>query len=103
MDTASGEFENFTLPTLGPEQMETPYALAVHPTRGDVWITGGASDRMLRFDPKSKQFMTYPLPTRVTFMREVDFAEDGSVCSSYANLPGYAIEGGRPKVVCLTL
>jgi len=100
-EPTQSKFKVYKLPVLGPEQQETPYALAVHPLTGMVWITGGSSDRMIRFNPINEEFSAYPLPTRVTFMREIDFSEDGEVCSSYANLPGYAIEGGRPKIMCL--
>jgi len=27
--------------------------------------------------------------------------KDGRVCSSNANLPAYAIEGGLPKILCI--
>jgi streptogramin lyase len=100
-DTATREFKTYPLPARGPGELETPYAVGVHPVTRDVWITGGASDRLLRFDPRAEKFTAYPLPTRVTFMREVVFTRDGAVCSSYSNLPAHAIEGGRPRLVCL--
>lgn len=91
----------FPLPTLNPGEFETPYALNVHPRTGDVWITGNLSDRMLRFVPSSGRFLEYPSPTRTMFARDVIFTGDGSVCTSNSNLPAAAIEGGRPKLLCI--
>jgi len=92
---------NHRLPTLDPGEFETPYALNVHPATGDVWITGNLSDRMLRFEPASSRFYAYPSPTRTTFARDVIFTPMGSVCTSNSNLPAAAIEGGRPKLICI--
>lgn len=52
------------------------------------------SDRILRFDPDAETFQAYPSPTRVTFLRDFIFTPDGDVCTSNANLPASAIEGG---------
>lgn len=97
----TNEFKTYNLPPLAPTDKEAPYALNIHPESGDVWITGGTSDRLFRFIPDQERFVSYPLPTQVTFMREIVFAKNGSVCTSYSNLPAAAIEGGRPKIVCL--
>jgi hypothetical protein len=43
----------------------------------------------------------YPLPTRVTWLRDLVFAKDGGICSSSSNLPAYGIEGGRASFICL--
>ena len=64
----------------------------VHPKTGDVWITSNMSDRIFRFTPSTKTFVSYPLPTRVTWLRDLVFAEDGGICSSSSNLPAYGIE-----------
>jgi len=101
-DPNTSEFRSFKIPVSSQEEQETPYALAVHPKTQEIWITGGATDRLLRFNPNTETFKSYPLPTHVTFMRDLDFREDGTICTSYANLPGYAIEGGLPKIMCLT-
>lgn len=91
----------YRLPTLAPDQYETPYALNVDPRDGHVWITSNLSDRLFRFDPVAETFTSYPSPTRVNFMRDIVFTPDGDVCSSNSNLPAGAIEGGRPKIVCI--
>lgn len=100
-DPRSTKFETFTLPRLAPGEYETPYALNVHPKTGDVWITSNLSDRIFRFIPATRSFVSYPSPTRVTFLRDLVFTEDGKVCSSQSNLPAYAIEDGAPSFICL--
>jgi len=100
-DPATGEFKTYALPTLSPDEYETPYALNVHPKTGDVWMTSNMSDRILRFIPKEKRFISYPSPTRVTWLRDLVFTKDGRVCSSSSNLPAYAIEDGVPSFICI--
>jgi streptogramin lyase len=100
-DPVTGEFTTYPLPTLSPDEYETPYALNVHPKTGDVWITSNMSDRILCFIPKEERFISYPSPTRVTWMRDLVFTKDGQVCSSSSNLPAYAIEDGVPSFICL--
>ena len=101
-DTRSRTFvEHYHLPVLAENEYETPYAVGVEPTTGHVWIASNMSDRILRFDPVAERFVAYPSPTRVTFLRDFIFTPDGNVCTSNANLPAAAIEGGRPKLMCL--
>ena len=50
---------------------------------------------------RRKTFVSYPLPTRVTWLRDLVFAKDGGICSSSSNLPAYGIEGGRASFICL--
>jgi len=88
-------------PTLAPNEYEMPYALNEHPKTGIVWMTSNMSDRIFSFDPKNEQFTSYPLPTRVSYLRDIVFTEDGKVCSSNSNLPSYAIEGGLGGLICL--
>ena len=100
-DPTTAEFEIYPLPTLSPNEYETPYALNVHPKTGDVWITSNMSDRILRFIPREERFISYPSPTRVTWLRDLVFTKDGKVCSSSSNLPAYAIEDGAPSFICI--
>lgn len=100
-DTASKAFRSFKLPLLAKGEYETPYALNVDRKTGHVWVTSNQSDRVFRFDPKAEKFTTYPLPTRVSFLRDLVFTEDGKVCSSQSNLPAFAIEGGVPSFICI--
>jgi hypothetical protein len=64
-------------------------------------MTSNMSDRILRFIPKEERFISYPSPTRVTWLRDLVFTKDGKVCSSSSNLPAYAIEDGVPSFICL--
>ena len=48
-----------------------------------------------------KSFNVYPLPTRVTYTREVDFDAAGRVWTSNSNGPTWQIEGGIPHVIRL--
>lgn len=100
-DTRTQHFESFKLPLLAHNEYEVPYALNVHPKTGDVWITSNMSDRIFRFVPSTKTFITYPLPTRVTWLRDMVFTKDNAVCSSSSNLPAYGIEGGLASFICL--
>ncbi len=100
-DPRTSEFKTYPLPTLSPDEYETPYALNVHPKTGDVWMTSNMSDRILRFMPKEERFISYPSPTRVTWLRDLAFTNDGKVCSSSSNLPAYAIEDGVPSFICI--
>jgi virginiamycin B lyase len=95
------QFKQYQLPKLAPNEYETPYALNVHPDTGVVWMTSNMSDRIFSFDPNTESFTSYPLPTRVSFLRDIVFTQDGRVCSSNSNLPSYAIEGGLGGFICI--
>ena len=64
-------------------------------------MTSNMSDRILRFIPKEERFISYPSPTRVTWLRDLVFTKDGKVCSSSSNLPAYGIEDGIPSFICV--
>ncbi len=100
-DTGTQKFESYPLPLLAPNEYEVPYALNIHPITGDIWITSNMSDRWFRFIPATKTFVTYPSPTRVTWLRDWEFTSDGQACSSQSNLPSYAIEDGVPSFLCV--
>lgn len=101
LDPKTREFKQYKLPTLAPDEYETPYALNVHPETGIVWMTSNMSDRIFSFDPKTEKFTSFPLPTRVSYLRDIVFTKDGKICSSNSNLPSYAIEGGLGGFICL--
>jgi hypothetical protein len=46
-------------------------------------------------------FTVYPLPTRVTYTREIDFDALGRVWTSNSNSPAWQIEDGQPRVLRL--
>ncbi|MEX2016252.1 MAG: carboxypeptidase regulatory-like domain-containing protein [Candidatus Hydrogenedentales bacterium] len=83
-----------------PEGMdEIPYALSVHPETGDVWICGTGSDTLVRFIPETEEMITYQMPSRVTYTREIEFAKDGSVWTCNSNYPVRHVEDGRGSVI----
>ncbi len=100
-DPATGVFKNYKLPLLAGDEYEVPYALNVDQATGDVWITANATDRVLRFFPKTETFISYPSPTRVTVLRDLVFTKDGRVCNSTSNLPAYGMEDGVDTFFCI--
>jgi len=80
---------------------ETPYALHVDRRTDDIWICGTNSDSLIRFEPPLERFTVFPLPTRVTYTREIDFDLRGRVWTSNSNAPAWQIEGGMPRVIRL--
>ncbi|MBI1816045.1 MAG: carboxypeptidase regulatory-like domain-containing protein [Deltaproteobacteria bacterium] len=95
---SSGEFKTWKLPIGG---VETPYALNVDRHTDTIWICGTNSDTLMRLDPASEQFTVFPLPTRVTYTREIDFDDAGGVWTSNSNFPTWQIEGPGPKIIRL--
>jgi len=105
-DPSERAFQTYALPTMAGGAIDAPYALNVDRDRGTVWICGTNSDTLIRFDPNASDagreaFTVYPLPTRVTYTREIDFDDQGRVWTSNSNLPSWQIEGGFPRVVRL--
>jgi streptogramin lyase len=99
-DPETRAFQTIALP-IEPAGTETPYALHVDRRTDDVWICGTNSDTLMRYAPKSGDFTVYPLPTRVTYTREIDFDDEGRVWTSNSNLPTWQVEGGFPRVLRL--
>jgi virginiamycin B lyase len=99
-DPATREFRELALPS-EPPGSDMPYALNVHRPTGQVWICGTESDSLIRLDPETERFTIYPLPTRVTYTREIDFDSEGRVWTSNSNSPTWQIEGGMPRVLRL--
>lgn len=99
-DIETEQFELFEIP-IEPIGTETPYALNVDRSSDTVWICGTNSDTLMSFDPATEQFTIYPMPTRVTYTREIDFGEDGSIWTTNSNIPAWQIETGIPRVVRL--
>ena len=100
-DPKTEKFESIKLPLLANDEYEVPYALKVHPKSGDVWIASNNSDRVLRYIPKDKRFIPYPMPQQVIWFRDIEFSKDGNVCMSNSNLPAYAHEDKVPAFFCI--
>ena len=99
-DPKTRRYREWALPTQ-PLSGEAPYALAVNPVTQDVWVCGTNSDTLIRFEPTPERFTVYPLPTRVSYTREIDFDAAGRVWTSNSNSPSWQIEGGQPRVLRL--
>ncbi|NRA06598.1 MAG: carboxypeptidase regulatory-like domain-containing protein [Myxococcales bacterium] len=99
-DPETRAFETWDVP-IEPLGSETPYALHVDHSTDTVWICGTNSDSLIRFEPESEEFLVYPLPTRVTYTREIDFDAEGRVWTSNSNAPTWQIERGQPRVIRL--
>lgn len=98
---ADGSFSDYPLPS-ALNQVETPYSLNVDRARQQVWVTGTASDTLLRLDIASQRWQTFPLPRRVSFTRDVEIADDGRVYTSNGAFPSWQIEDGQPTLIELT-
>lgn len=105
LDTKTMQYTKYDMPRLSPGESEAPYAIAVDPRRQDVWITSNMSDRLFRFLPKEKRFITYPLPVHGAYTREFFFPADGRICTPSSPLPAApdVIEGGMDDIMCLDL
>ncbi len=97
-DPASGKFTRFDLP-LRPKGGDTPYALNVDRPRGVVWVNGNQSDSLYTFDIATETWQQIPMPRRVTFTRDVEFAPDGTAYTAIANFPGWHVEDGQPTLI----
>jgi len=110
VDPETFEVEEFDTPLRGPRRPRfAPNSILWIPAFDDsalmsfdpVWLTSNMSDRIFSFDPKTETFTSYPLPTRVSFLRDLIFTREGKICSSHSNLPAYATEGGLSGFICL--
>jgi cysteine-rich repeat protein len=107
-DPAIERWKVYDLPTgiAGPPfygNSEQPYALNVNRQRGDVWVTGSASDTLIRFEPDGERFSAYPVPTRGSYMREVVFDPDGNPWTCTSDEPDVKEGLGRGKFVKIEL
>lgn len=103
LDTKTMKYETYQIPALADDEVEAPYALGVDPKTQNVWITPNMSDRMFRFEPKTKKFTAYPMPTRGIYFRDVIFPGDGKVCGSNNPMPPLpeVVEGGMDSLLCI--
>jgi streptogramin lyase len=95
---STGEFTRFDLPVL-PKGSDTPYSLNVDRARGVVWVNGNQSDSLYALDIATGAWRVYPLPRRVSFTRDVEFAPDGSAYTALSNFPSWHVETMQPTLV----
>lgn len=93
--------EYWTVYELPDAENQIPYALNVD-TDGIVWICGTHNDTINRFDPKTETLVEYRLPTRVSYTREIEFGDDGSVWTSTSG-PARHMERGVGAVIRISL
>ena len=82
-----------------PAGSDTPYSLNVDRRRNIVWVTGTASDTLQAYDVARGDWSVFPLPRKVSFTRDIEIAEDGSVFSSNGAFPAWHIEDSQPTLI----
>ncbi len=95
---STGVFTRFDLPVL-PKGSDTPYSLNVDRARGIVWVTGNQSDSLYTYTIATRTWRVYPLPRRVSFTRDVEFAPDGSAYTALSNFPSWHVETMQPTLI----
>jgi len=99
-DPQTEKWKVYDLPN---KENQFPYALNVHPQTGDIWICGTTNDSMFRFIPKTEELIEYPMPSRVTYTREIEFGDDGSVWVCNSNWPNRHTERRLGSIIRITL
>jgi streptogramin lyase len=79
-----------------------PYAVNIAPN-GDVWICVTGNDTLSRYNPATKEITVFRLPSRVTYTREIEFGDDGSVWTCNSNAPPRHSERGLGSIIKLEL
>lgn len=97
------ETEEWKIYDLPNKENQFPYALNIHPQTGDIWICGTTDDSMFRFIPKTEELIEYPMPSRVTYTREVEFGDDGSVWVCNSNWPNRHTERRLGSIIRISL
>lgn len=96
----TGTFTRYELPVVPPGS-DTPYALNVDKRRGIVWVNGNQSDALHALDIATQTWRSVPLPRRVSFTRDVEIADDGTVFTSTSNFPSWHTEDAQPTLIRL--
>ena len=94
--------EKWTTYALPDYENQIPYALNID-AKGIVWICGTGNDTIGRFDPKTERLIEIPMPTRVTFTREIEFDEEGNIWTCSSNGPTRHNERGRGSLIRIEL
>ncbi|MBY0278217.1 DUF4215 domain-containing protein [Candidatus Binatia bacterium] len=105
-DPTIERWKQYALPTGVPGTFgtsELPYALNANRKNGEVWVTGSNSDTLLRFRPEREEFTVFPMPTRGSFTREIEFDPDDNAWTCTSNEPEVGGTRGRGKFVKIEL
>ena len=100
IDVKTWQAKVYRLPVFAPGEVPSPYALAVHPKTGEIWVNDTMLDLVWRFLPKEERFVAYPLPLKGTYTREFTFPKQGWACTTNNSLNKF-IEGGFPELICI--
>ena len=100
-DTRTMEWKESLEIPVEPLGSEVPYAVFVDQQTDHVWITGTQSDTLIRYQSENGEWTIYPLPTLVTYTRELDMDGARNVWTSHSSSPAWHVEGGIPKVTRL--
>jgi streptogramin lyase len=95
------ETEEWKIYPMPDAENRVPYALNIDPRNGDIWVCGTGSDALLHLNPKTGKFTEYLLPTMVTYTREIEIGEDGSIWTTNSNAPMRHIERGMTSFIKL--
>lgn len=99
-DAEKEAFEFFDIP-VNPIGSETPYSLNIDKQRKIVWVNGNTSDALYAYQYSTKRWQHYPMPKRVTFTRDVEIADDGTVYTTNSSFPSWHIEDAQPSLIVL--
>ncbi|WP_396586718.1 hypothetical protein [Bermanella sp. R86510] len=99
-DQETESFAFFDIP-VKPLGSETPYSLNIDKTRNIVWVNGNTSDALYAYHYKTQQWQHYPMAKKVTFTRDVEIADDGTVFTTNSSFPSWHIEDAQPTLIVL--
>ena len=101
IDVRTMKSEVYPLPQFVKGEVPTPYALAVHPVSGDIWVNDTMLDVVWRFIPREKRFVAYPMVLKGTYTRDFTFTSEGWACTANNPVPVGALEGGVAELICV--
>jgi virginiamycin B lyase len=62
-----------------PTEKARPYGLVLDKKTGSIWYADFSGNNITRFDPKTEQFIEYPIPTHGAYPRFVGLDSKGRV------------------------
>jgi len=101
INVAKWQAKVYPLPVFAEGEIPAPYALAVEPVNGEVWVNDTMLDLVWRFLPDEERFVAYPMPLHGTYTRDFTFTPEGWACTSNNPIPAAALEGGVPELICI--
>ena len=102
MDTTTGEVTQYPIPVAKPGWPTGTLDLEAD-RDGNIWIGVMYQANIARFDPKTERLIEIPMPTRVTFTREIEFDEEGNIWTCSSNGPTRHNERGRGSLIRIEL